>query len=69
MISPATGDDDFCEYCGRKLNPDRIKWLELNCKTGQWSDPDRITVPGNESQGLFPFGIACARRRLMEDNR
>lgn len=58
------GDINYCERCGEKLNPKKIKWLELNCVTGEWTDPDVTKVPEEESQGGFPFGIACAKQVL-----
>jgi hypothetical protein len=56
--------DYYCECCGRALDPMRIKWLELNCRTGKWTDPDVAPLPAETSQGCFPFGIACAKARL-----
>jgi hypothetical protein len=57
---------NYCECCGRKLNPKRIKWLEMNCRTGEWTDSDKAPWPAEASQGCFPFGIACAKRWLKE---
>jgi hypothetical protein len=59
--------EDHCTCCGRVLNPGRIKWLELNCRTGEWTDPEVAPWPEADSQGCFPFGIACAKRRLTRD--
>lgn len=53
-----------CERCGDLLDPKTKVYLELNCYTGIYTDPDKVTVPGNESQGLFWFGRACAKRVL-----
>jgi hypothetical protein len=58
-----------CECCGRELNPARIKWLELNFSTGEWTDPAIAPWPDEVSQGCFPFGIACAKRWLMSHRR
>jgi hypothetical protein len=51
-----------CEYCGRRLDPVRTVWLELNWKTGRWYADGRC--PKDESQGGFPFGYACSLRVL-----
>jgi hypothetical protein len=58
-----------CECCGRALDPERIKWLELNCRTGRWTDPDVEPLPTEVSQGCFPFGIACAKTKLKMERR
>jgi hypothetical protein len=59
----------FCECCGRSLNNKRIKWLELNSKDGFWSDPDKVKVPDDESQGLFAFGSRCAVSKLRAQSQ
>lgn len=59
----------WCECCGRSLNNKRIKWLELNCATGFWSDPDKGALPESESQGLFAFGAACAKSKLRAQSQ
>lgn len=53
-----------CECCGRKLNPKRMAWLERSFATGRWYKPGEC--PEAESQGAFPFGIACARKTLAQ---
>lgn len=50
-----------CARCGRELEPGRLVWLELSTKTGRYTDPDRVRIPEDESQGLFPFGKDCAK--------
>lgn len=56
-----TGDVNHCEHCDRYLNPDKITWLEHNSETGTYTDQP---VPEADSQGMFPFGVACARAVL-----
>lgn len=56
--------DHRCENCGERLHKDRIVWLELNSRTHRYCDPDVTPVPETDSQGGFPFGIACAKRVL-----
>lgn len=50
-----------CYCCGRKLKKDRFKYLELNALTNRFYDPDKHPVAASESQGLFVFGLDCAR--------
>jgi len=52
---------EYCENCGRELNPKKIKWLELDTRTNTFTDDE---LPEQYSQGGFPFGIACAKRVL-----
>jgi hypothetical protein len=54
-------NDRNCERCGKKHLSEFV-WLELNTVTGRYETPG--SVPPSESQGLFPFGAACARRTL-----
>lgn len=53
----------FCERCKSKLNPDMAVWLELDQRTGTYTDQP---VPEKYSQGGFPFGADCARIALAE---
>ena len=53
----------FCERCKAKLNPDKAVWLELDQRTGTYTDQP---VPEEYSQGGFPFGADCARFALAE---
>jgi hypothetical protein len=52
-----------CDRCGEELHPDRTVWLELNHRTGKYTTED---VPEEESQGCFPFGVACSKRVIVE---
>ncbi len=56
----------YCECCGRELNPATTVSLELNRTTNLYAKPG--TVPEDESQGVFVFGAACARK-MLKDNR
>ncbi len=51
----------ICERCGRPLEPDRIVWLELDQRTGKYTD---VEVPEEFSQGAFAFGVDCAKAEL-----
>ncbi len=53
----------FCERCKAKLNPEKAVWLELDQRTGTYTDQP---VPEEYSQGGFPFGADCARFALAE---
>lgn len=55
-----------CNCCGRKLNPKTMAWLELSFATSRWYKPGEC--PEAESQGLFAFGQACARRTLRNQS-
>jgi hypothetical protein len=50
-----------CTRCGELL--DKPVWLELNWTTNLYSDK---AVADHESQGMFPFGKACAKAVLMQ---
>ncbi len=65
---PSQGVTEFCNCCERELNPATSRWLELNTFTGRWQDPAAKSAEdwGDDSQGSFPFGQACARRVLRE---
>ena len=49
-----------CTRCGASLNPRTLVWLELNAKTGRYTDPAHVEIPEGDSQGTFPFGRDCA---------
>jgi hypothetical protein len=51
----------FCACCGAPLTG-RLMWLERNHQTNQWLPVG--SVPEEQSQGLFPFGVGCARTVL-----
>lgn len=57
-----------CQRCDEELHPDRIVWLELNSHTGEWTKEAKEWTDGPESQGWFPFGVACAKRRLKGED-
>ena len=52
-----------CTCCDKPLRG-RIKWLELNSRTNEWSDPEVAPLPADQSQGAFPFGLTCAAKHL-----
>jgi hypothetical protein len=54
-----------CERCGEWLKRERIVWLELSNTDGLYRKPGALPE-GHVSQGGFPFGSACARRVLKE---
>ena len=56
---------DQCDCCGRDLNPGRIVWLEFDQRISAHHDYC-LGVPEQHSQGWFPFGPACAARKLRE---
>jgi hypothetical protein len=56
--------DEFCECCGRKLDPARMVLLELDQRDGTYHD--FRDVPTDVSQGWFAFGTACANRKRRE---
>jgi hypothetical protein len=51
----------YCEHCDRKLNPNKITWLELNNHTNTYH-AEGDEVPEEESQGMFTFGATCAKK-------
>ena len=51
----------YCTRCNKKLNPDRVKWLELSNTDGKYY----LEIPeGHVSQGGFVFGLDCAKEEL-----
>ena len=52
--------DDYCNCCERKLNPKRTVFLEYSQSKDAYYKAG--TVPENDSQGCFPFGVACAKK-------
>ncbi len=56
------GPINECERCGIQLLPGREVWLELDTMTGKYSRPGDEALP--HSQGLFPFGRACAAKEV-----
>ncbi len=60
-------ENEHCTRCNAILDPDKSVWLELSWKTGKYSDPEKISIPAQESQGGFPFGETCARHQLQHN--
>ncbi len=54
--------DERCENCDRKLNKQKIVWLELNQVTGIYHLIGEVAE--EESQGAFAFGRDCAKTVL-----
>jgi hypothetical protein len=59
---------EVCYRCGQELAEKRIVWLELNCVTGKWTD-EKHPHPAEQSQGCFPFGVACAAKQFPANKR
>jgi len=55
---------NICEGCHLKITDEFIA-LELHRRTLKWSDPDYVSVPPEDSQGLFDFHIDCAKSVLQ----
>ena len=56
--------DDRCQCCGRDLYGHAIRMLELDQRIDAYHDLGG--VPENQSQGAFPFGLACAKKKLKQ---
>lgn len=54
-----------CQRCG-KQHLSEFTWLELNTYTNRYHRPEKLPIAGL-SQGLFPFGRACAKAQLKAD--
>ncbi len=52
----------YCTCCNRRLTG-RLRWLELDQRTNTYHD--REDVPPEMSRGWFPFGMSCARKKLV----
>jgi hypothetical protein len=51
-----------CTKCGKILNPKRMITLEFNQRTGEWNDPNKVTISDpHDSQGCWNFGPDCAK--------
>jgi hypothetical protein len=59
MITAGIRAPYICTRCGETLNPERLVWLELDTRTGTYTDD---AVEPEHSQGRFMFGAACAKR-------
>ncbi len=59
---------ETCTRCGAVLNSKRMVTLELNSTTGEWFPYTEGVerVDPDDSQGLHPFGSACAKAQLKE---
>ena len=55
---------DYCTCCNRKLNKDKIVFLELDQRTDNYHNFGG--VPENQSQGWFPFGPDCAKSAIAK---
>lgn len=54
-----------CHQCGKQLDPEKVKWLELNCHTHELVEPGTAEWSNTEeSQGCFEFGPDCYKRVL-----
>jgi hypothetical protein len=52
----------YCECCGKKLNPKKITWLELDMRYGNKYHANEGEIADEDSQGWFPFGSTCAAK-------
>lgn len=52
-----------CTCCDRELKSE-VAMLEYDRRTSTYHD--RLAVPPDQSQGWFPFGKACAARKIKE---
>lgn len=60
--------EERCAHCGRViLNLDRLVWLELNGRTGEWAKHGEADwSDGPESKGVFTFNQQCSYRVLKD---
>lgn len=56
----------YCTCCKRPLKA-KFAWLELDQRTSTFHDFGG--VPPDLSQGWFPFGMSCARKKLTESRK
>jgi hypothetical protein len=54
----------YCTCCERDLSGHAVRMLELDQRTDTYHDFGG--VPENRSQGWFPFGLTCARKKIAE---
>jgi hypothetical protein len=54
----------YCTCCERDLTGHAVRMLELDQRTDTYHDFGG--VPDNQSQGWFPFGLKCAKRKVAE---
>lgn len=50
----------YCTCCRKDLNGHAFRWLELDQRIDAYHDFG--DVPPEKSQGLFPFGLTCAKK-------
>lgn len=60
-VREIASDECFCQRCHAPLDTSAVVWLDMNWRTGRYSDEP---LPEGESQGCFPFGPACAKAVL-----
>ncbi len=58
------GENITCTCCERILTGHAIRMLELDQRIDAYHDFGG--VPENKSQGWFPFGLKCAKRKISE---
>jgi hypothetical protein len=56
----------YCTCCGRDLTGHAIRMLELDQRNQTYHD--YWDVPEDQSQGCFPFGLACAKKQIKLAN-
>tara|TARA_B110000908_G_C10268383_1_gene467242 strand:+ start:6803 stop:7015 length:213 start_codon:yes stop_codon:yes gene_type:complete len=65
MRKPFTFKEDIdyncCNKCGKKLNTEKTIWLEYSITDDCVYYPNEFPE-GHESQGMFEFGAACAKK-------
>jgi hypothetical protein len=54
----------WCTCCGKPLTGHAFRWLELDQRSNTYHDLGG--VPTDKSQGWFPFGLKCAKRKINE---
>lgn len=54
----------YCTCCERDLTGHAGRMLELDQRTNTYHD--FCDVPEDQSQGWFPFGLACARKKIKQ---
>lgn len=59
-----TAKSEYCTRCEEDLKPGNEVWLEHSNTDGTYY---KQIPEGHVSQGLFPFGSACAKTQLRED--
>lgn len=54
----------YCTCCERDLTGHAARMLELDQRTDTYHD--FRDVPEDKSQGWFPFGLTCAKKKVAE---